>query len=482
MTRILKDVIQGLAPPSNEFSNIHISGLKTDSTKVIEGDLFFAISGTNIDGHDFIHQAVDSGAAAVISESRDVGILPVPQIKVSNPRRAVSKVAAEYYGHPTKELTVIGITGTNGKTTTASILTSILNESGYKTAQLGTLGLIAQGFNNKSTLTTPDAISLQKTFSEFKSLDFSHVVMEVSSHALDQHRVSDIIFDIALFTNLTPEHLDYHETLESYYEAKSRLFKFLPRGATAIINKDDLFGSRLAKVTDANVKSFSLKNDSEINFTIHSNSISGIIGTISAGQEIYDIKSKLIGDFNCENILASVATAHVLGLKKYLIEDGVEKIASIPGRMEIHTLASGATAITDYAHTSDAYKKVLSTVKDISHKDGKLYVVFGAGGDRDKVKRPEFAQITENYADHCYITPDNPRSEDPDLIEQDIILGFKKSNYSCYKNRESGLRSALKKGKGNDIVVILGKGREEYQEIMGKRQPYSDINVIREYQ
>ena len=482
MTRILEDIIQDLVPFPEEFSNIQINGLKIDSSKVKKGDIFFAISGQNVDGHDFIHEAIDSGAAAIISNGRDFGSLPIPQIKVSNPRRAVSKVAAEYYRHPTKDLTVIGITGTNGKTTTASILTAILNESGYKTAQLGTLGLIAEGFNKVPTLTTPDAISLQKTFLELKNLNFSHIVMEVSSHSLDQYRVSDIEFKIALFTNLSPEHLDYHGTLERYYKAKSLLFKALSKDATAIINKDDLYGSKLENVTDANVATFSLKNDNSINFKIQNNSISGITGTISTDEENYDINSNLIGDFNCENILAAVSAAHILGIKKHVIEKGIEKVSVIPGRMEIHTLASGAKAITDYAHTPDAYKKVLIAVKTISKKNGKLYVVFGAGGDRDKAKRPEFARVAENYADHCFITPDNPRSENPYIIEQDIISGFKNKSYSCFRNRESGLHSALRESKKNDIIIVFGKGREEYQEIMGEKRPYSDINIIKEYQ
>ena len=482
MTKSLQEIVHALVSSSQEIPDAAVCGLTLDSNQVKKGDMFIAIPGTQVDGHDYIHQAIDSGASAIISNGRDVGDLSVPQIKVANPRRAASIVAAEYYGHPTKHLTVIGITGTNGKTTSASLLTSILTQAGYKTAQLGTLGLIADGFDQQATLTTPDAISLQKTFSDLRNADFSHIVMEVSSHALDQYRVADVDFNVAVFTNLTPEHLDYHATLESYYQAKLRLFTMLPLESTAVINESDPFGPRMADKSNAPVISFSKGNGNSIHFTDLSNSISGIKGRVSAGQRTYSIKSDLVGAFNGENILAAVSVAHALGVEKSNIETGVQNCPPIPGRMESYFLASGATAIVDYAHTPDAYEKVLGTLKEMSGNNGRLYVVFGAGGDRDKTKRPEMARIAELFAHHCFITPDNPRTEDPNQISKDVSAGFEGIAHSTFMDREMGLRSALDQANAHDIVAVLGKGRDEYQEIMGKRIFYSDIKIIREYQ
>ncbi|MBT3180366.1 MAG: UDP-N-acetylmuramoyl-L-alanyl-D-glutamate--2,6-diaminopimelate ligase [Candidatus Marinimicrobia bacterium] len=482
MTKSLHTIAHTLFQPSQEIPDISISGIKLNSSQVKKGDLFIAISGTKLDGHDFIQDAIDSGANAVISNGRDVGELSVPQIKVANPRRATSIVSAEYYGHPTKDLTVIGITGTNGKTTTASIIYSILTQAGIKTAQLGTLGMIADGFEQNATLTTPDAISLQKTFSELRDADFSHIVMEVSSHALDQYRVADVDFNVAVFTNLTPEHLDYHATLESYYQAKAKLFRMLPLESTAIVNGSDSNGLRMAEETNAPTLTFSRSNETSIHYNDLTISISGISGKISAGNFSYTIQSSLMGEFNAENIIAAVSIAHALGVEKNDIEKGVAHCSVIPGRMESYSLSSGATAIIDYAHTPDAYEKVLGTLKEMLDDNSNLFVVFGAGGDRDSTKRPEMARISEIFSSHCFITPDNPRFEDPTQISNEIVSGFTGKTFSIYSSREEGLKQALKRATQNDIVAVLGKGREEYQDILGNKEFYSDLEIIRKYQ
>ncbi|MBT4155243.1 MAG: UDP-N-acetylmuramoyl-L-alanyl-D-glutamate--2,6-diaminopimelate ligase [Candidatus Marinimicrobia bacterium] len=482
MKKSLQSITQSLVPPNQELPNVPVSGIKLNSEHVIKGDLFIAISGTKVDGHDFIHDAIESGASAIISNGRDVGELTVPQIKVANPRRAASIVAAEYYGHPTQNLTVVGITGTNGKTTTASILHSIFLDAGLKTAQLGTLGLIAEGYPQETSLTTPDAITLQKIFSDLRDADFSHIVMEVSSHALYQYRVADVEFDVALFTNLSPEHLDYHSTLESYYQAKARLFRMLPFDSTAIVNDSDPNGKRMAEETNAPTLSYSQGNSSSIHFTNLTLSISGITGVISAGSMNFKIQSNLVGEFNSENILAAVSVAYALGLEKSHIENGISNCPPISGRMESFKLASDATAIIDYAHSPDAYEKVLGTLKELGTKSTNLLVVFGAGGDRDVSKRPEMGRIAELFSTHCFIAPDNPRTENPDKITQEIISGFTQTNFTVFDNRGKALKSALDRSSKNDIVVILGKGREEYQDIMGQKEFYSDLEIIRTYQ
>ena len=478
----LHTITQSLVPSFQNIPNVSVSGIKMNSSQVTKGDLFIAILGSKVDGHDFIHDAIKSGASAIISNGRDMGELDVPQIKVANPRRAASIIAAEYYNRPTQDMTVIGITGTNGKTTTASLLYSIFLEAGIKAAQFGTLGLIAEGFPQEATLTTPDAITLQKTFSDLRDADFSHIVMEVSSHALDQYRVADVDFDVALFTNLTPEHLDYHSTIESYYQAKARLFRMLPMESTGIVNESDPNGLRMAKETHAPTLSYSHGNGNSIHYSDLTLSISGIDGEIKAGQISYKIQSDFVGEFNSENILATVSVAHALGIDKSYIETGISNCPSVPGRMESFPLASGATAIIDYAHTQDAYGKVLGTLKEMTPDLSNLFVVFGAGGDRDSSKRPEMGRIADFFATHCFLAPDNPRTEDPDQISQEVALGFSSDDFTIFKNRGDALKSALDRLTEKDIVIILGKGREEYQDIMGQKEFYSDTEIIKDYQ
>ena len=480
--RNLAEIVHNIVPLGHDVPNVLIHGLAMNSNEVNKGDIFIAIPGTRLDGHNFIEQAIDKGASAIISNGKDLGKLPVPQIKVANPRRAASIVASEFYGHPTKHLKVIGVTGTNGKTTTASILKSILDNAGYKVAQIGTLGLIADDFEHIKTLTTPDPVTLQKLFSKLKEANYSHIVMEVSSHALDQFRVADVDFNIAVFTNLSPEHLDYHATIESYFQSKLRLFTMLTINSTAIVNISDSFGKRISKKSPAPVVPFSKSNNNSIHFRKMETSITGITGEIIAGQNKYSIKSKLIGDFNSENILAAVSVAHALGENKNDIENGIKNCNSIPGRMESYCLSSGAIVIIDYAHTPDAYLKVLSTIKRDLSDSGNLYAVFGAGGDRDKTKRPQMAEIAEKFTKHCFITPDNPRTENPEKIAKEISMGFKGSEYTIFCDRSIGLKAALGCAKVEDIVIVLGKGREQYQDIMGSKIFYSDIEIIKEYQ
>tara|TARA_X000001036_G_scaffold433051_1_gene469998 strand:+ start:18140 stop:19591 length:1452 start_codon:yes stop_codon:yes gene_type:complete len=481
-TTTLYNLVDNLVIAKNSYKKINISGVKINSSKVKPGDLFIAISGQNFDGHDFIEQAIRNGANAIITNGRDMNIDPIPQIKVANPRKAASQISSKVYDDPSKDLIVIGITGTNGKTTTAYLTTQALKNAGYKTAQIGTTGIIAEGFIQNKTLTTPDALTLHSLFYKLKNQNFSHVVMEVSSHALEQYRVADIKFNIAVFTNLTPEHLDYHKSMETYYQAKARLFKMLNLDGIAIINADDLNGKRLASETIAPTLLFSKNNSNTIHFAESNIDLKGIKGSIKAGKDVYDINSKVIGEYNQENILTAVSILHSLGISKKSISNGINNCEQIPGRLESFELSKGCKVIIDYAHTPDAYEKVLGTLRELLKDENNLYVVFGAGGERDKNKRPQMARIAELFSNYCFITPDNPRNENLENINKDIISGFTKTNYKIFNDRAEGIRSAFRIAKRNDIIAILGKGREEYQDIAGRKRSYSDQKIIREWQ
>ncbi len=480
MNRTLDQLVKGIIPKS-EVPAVPIHGITTHSARVNPGHLYIAIHGTNLDGHDFIPQAIDNGAAAIITNGRDVGQLPVPQIKVSNPRRAASFTAAEYYGHPSKEMTVVGITGTNGKTTTAGLVSAMLKAAGEKVAQIGTLGILAEGYPQEKTLTTPDPIALHKGLFDLRQDGFTHIVMEASSHAIDQSRVADVDFNYTVFTNLSPEHLDYHGTMADYFQAKLKLFTALSPTATAIVNIETEYGQTISDNCTVPVVATAMEKTGDVFFKDYQISLTGIHGTIQAGEISYPVNSSLIGKFNAENILCATATGNAMGLTQEAIKNGLKQCASIPGRMESIALRSGATAVIDYAHTPDAYDKVLSTIKDMVVEPGVLHIVFGCGGDRDKTKRAQMAASAERFGYYCYVTPDNPRTEKLTEITADIVSGFCANEYAVFDERGAGLRQALDRVAENDVVVVLGKGREDYQEINGRKIPYSDLKIINEY-
>ena len=480
MTRTLDQLVKGIIP-ENDLPAVPIHGITTHSAQVNPGHLYIAIHGTNLDGHDFIPQAIDNGAAAIITNGRDVGQLPVPQIKVSNPRRAASFTAAEYYGHPSKEMTVVGITGTNGKTTTTGLVSAMLKAAGEKVAQIGTLGIVAEGYPQEKTLTTPDPIALHKGLFDLRQDGFTHIVMEASSHAIDQSRVADVDFNYTVFTNLSPEHLDYHGTMADYFQAKLKLFTALSPTATAIVNIETEYGQTISDNCTVPVVATAMEKTGDVFFKDYQISLTGIHGTIQTGEISYPVNSSLIGKFNAENILCATATGNAMGLTQEAIKNGLKQCASIPGRMESIALRSGATAVIDYAHTPDAYDKVLSTIKDMVVEPGVLHIVFGCGGDRDKTKRAQMAASAERFGYYCYVTPDNPRTEKLTEITADIVSGFCANEYAVFDERGAGLRQALDRVAENDVVVVLGKGREDYQEINGRKIPYSDLKIINEY-
>ena len=305
--------------------------------------------------------------------------------------------------------------------------------------------------------------------------------MEASSHAIDQSRVADVDFNYTVFTNLSPEHLDYHGTMADYFQAKLKLFTALSPAATAIVNIETEYGQAISDNCTVPVVATAMAKTGDVFFKDYQISLTGIHGTIQAGANIYPVDSSLIGKFNAENILCATATGNAMGLTQEAIKNGLKQCTSIPGRMESFALRSGATALIDYAHTPDAYDKVLSTIKDMVVEPGVLHIVFGCGGDRDKTKRAQMAASAERFGYYCYVTPDNPRTEELTEITADIVSGFRANEYAVFDERGAGLRQALDRAAENDVVVVLGKGREDYQEINGKQRPYSDLEIINEY-
>ncbi len=479
--KYLNHILKKVNVNGSEIPKIAVRGLTTHSKNVKKGDLFIAIKGNKRNGNDFISEAINRGAVAVITDGPKINLTKVPFFRVKNCRKALSKIAAEYYDNPSRKMILIGITGTNGKTTTCFLVKSILENANLKVGLIGTLGLIAEGVEHEETLTTPDPISLNKILHNLYLNGFTHIVMEVSSHSIDQHRVKDINFEVAAFTNIAPEHLDYHGTFEKYKKTKAKLFYRLIKDSKSIINVDDDFGKEISKHISSKIIPFSRKNKIGTYFKSVRFSPRGIHGIIDSFKKEIKIHSHLMGKFNAENILTAVAISCSLDIKVEAIEKGIAECHLIPGRMESYTLKNNGIAILDYAHTPDSYTKVMITLKEILNKKGNIYVVFGAGGDRDKEKRPQMAHALEKYAKHCFITPDNPRFENQKEINDQIIKGFRRNNYSIYDDRTQGIKAAFNISKENDIIAILGKGREEYQEIKGEKVIHSDLEIIKEF-
>jgi len=466
-----------------------VTGLAMDSRHVAQGDLFFCISGTAEDGHRYAEQAVQAGAAALVVE-RELE-LPVPQLIVKSARHALAVLSDAFYGSPSRSMNLIGITGTNGKTTTTYLIEKILNDAKRNAGVIGTIQMRYAGKVFPMSRTTPNAFELQKSLHDMVNEGVDAVAMEVSSHALVQGRVQGCRFRTAVFTNLTQDHLDYHETMEAYREAKGLLFSRLgntfsdaeEERSYAVLNADDPASEYFASMTTAETIMYGMTEQADVRAENIRITAKGTSFTVHTFRGSADIQLRMVGKFNVYNALAAIAVGLIEGIELDAIRVSLESVAGVDGRVEAVEAGQSFAVIVDYAHTPDGLENVLQTVKEFA--EGRVISVFGCGGDRDRTKRPLMAKISAKYADYSIVTSDNPRTEDPDLIIKDIVAGLHEVNldpsrYECIVDRRAAITKAIEMASPHDVVLIAGKGHETYQIIGKETFDFDDRLVAKE--
>jgi len=461
-------------------TNIACTSITFDSRKVTKDSLFVAIKGTQSDGHNYISRAIESGAIAIVCENLPAELNDkISYVRVTDASVALGYMAANFYDHPSASLKLIGVTGTNGKTTTVTLLFQMFRALGIKAGMFTTVRNMINADEIPATHTTPDAIELNRILKMMVEAGCKYVFMEVSSHSVVQHRITALQFAGGVFTNITHDHLDYHGTFDAYIKAKKGFFDLLPSNAFALVNKDDAHASVMVQNTKALKRSFSVRSAADFHCRILENQFSGLHLNID-GTEMW---SKLIGSFNASNMLAVYATAVLLGQEKLNVLTTLSTLGPVEGRFQYLRGENGITAIIDYAHTPDALKNVLSTIRDIRNGNESVITVVGCGGDRDKTKRPIMASIACGLSDRVVLTSDNPRSEAPEAILDDMKEGVEvkyERNVLTVVDRREAIRTAIAIAKPGDIILVAGKGHEKYQEIKGVKHPFDDMNVVRE--
>lgn len=478
--RTVKDILYGVHIVAVTGSTDGaINHLTFDSRTADDQSMFFAIKGTVHDGHDFLNDVVAKGCKMVVVD-REVDLGDgVNVIRVDNTSHALSVVAHNFYGEPSRHLKLIGVTGTNGKTTITTLLYNLYSELGYQCGLVSTVVNKISGQDIPATHTTPNPIALNELLSRMVEEGVSHCFMEVSSHAIHQDRVSGLVFAGGAFSNISHDHLDYHKTFREYINVKKRFFDELPREAFALTNLDDKNGDIMLQNTRAKKRSYAMRSMADYKVKVLENQFSGLVLSIN-GVEIW---TKLIGDFNAYNLLCVFAISQELG------EDGTEvltvlsQLSAVDGRFEFIRSKGGITAIVDYAHTPDALENVLKTIENIRTKNETVFTVVGCGGDRDRTKRPAMAAIACERSDKVILTSDNPRSEDPNEIIEEMMSGVDGLNFKktlSIVDREQAIKTAVSMADVNDIILVAGKGHEKYQEIKGVRYDFDDLETIKE--
>lgn len=468
---------------------VFVSDMVQDSREVTKGALFVCIKGDHFDGHDFINDAVKSGAAAIMTDRDVTPPSGTPILKVPDVQEAAKVIAPFAFGEPSKRVRLIGITGTNGKTTTSYLIRAILREAGKKVGLIGTIQTLIEDRKIAGRNTTPNVIDLQRTIARMADSGVEYVVMEVSSHALDQGRVAGCEFDTAIFTNLTQDHLDYHKTMENYMEAKVRLFDMLSEGGikpgkTAVINIDDDAGeAMLAHSKNSDITTYGIVSEETdlraVGVRMHSN---GATFSVQGGFGRMNLRVKITGMFNVYNILAAVGAAMAEDIPMKTIESALVKFGGVPGRFELIDAGQLFTVVVDYAHTPDGLGNVLNTAREIT--ENRLICVFGCGGDRDRAKRPVMGRIAGKLSDIVIVTSDNPRTEDPAAIIEEVAVGVDetagKKVHEKVEDRREAIYLAISLAQAGDTVVIAGKGHEDYQILGDKKIHFDDREVARE--
>ncbi len=461
-------------------TNIAITALSFDSRKIEKDSLFIAIKGTLSDGHKYIEDTITKGAIAILCEELPEAINDkVTYIKVKDTSAALGIIAGNFYDNPSEKIKLVGITGTNGKTTTVTLLFSLFKKLGYK---VGLLSTVKNQINNEiipATHTTPDAIQLNALLRQMIEKGCTHCFMEVSSHAVVQNRIAGVHFSGAVFTNITHDHLDYHKTFDEYIKAKKKFFDGLSSDAFALTNKDDVNGQIMLQNTKALKRSYSLRSMADFKCKVVENQFSGLLLNID-NQEVW---SKLIGSFNAYNLLAVYATAILLKEDKTNVLTTLSTLSSVEGRFQYIRNNNGVVGIVDYAHTPDALQNVLKTIADIRTGNEQVIIVVGCGGDRDAAKRPIMAKIAGDLSTKVILTSDNPRSEEPEAILKEMQAGVDAVNFKktiSITDRSEAIKMACSIANDGDIILIAGKGHEKYQEIKGVKHPFDDMEVLQE--
>ena len=461
-------------------TSVAINNIEFDSRKIEFNDVFVAIKGVLSDGHNYIDKATDLGALVIICEKiPDKIINGITYVEVDNSNLALSVLAANYYGNPSDDIQLIGVTGTNGKTTVATLLYKLFKKAGFKVGLLSTVKILIDNKEYKATHTTPDSLTISRYLKEMVDEGIEFCFMEVSSHGIDQMRTRNLNFKGAVFTNLSHDHLDYHKDFAAYRDVKKMFFDQLPKNAFALTNSDDKNGKYMLQNTKAKKYTYALKSIADYKSQVLENQFNGLLLKIN-GQELW---VKLIGNFNAYNLLAIYAVADLLGLENLEILQLMSELESVDGRFQYVVSKNNITAIVDYAHTPDALKNILETINAIRSKNEDLITIVGCGGDRDVAKRPKMGNIAASLSSKVIFTSDNPRSENPATIIESMEKGVSGENFNktlSIADRKQAIKTACQLAKNGDIILIAGKGHETYQEINGKRIDFDDYKIINE--
>lgn len=474
---LISQLINGMKDAYIEGEDININGLAYNTKEIKKGDLFFCIQGFKTDGHLFAEKAVELGAAALVV-SKDVEVNKnITKVFVKDTREAMAVMASNFYGNPSDKINTIGITGTSGKTTSSFMINSILKEANKKTALLGTIYNIFDQDIEEAKRTTPESLDLQGMFKKMTDQSINSCVMEISSHSLELKRVYGVKFKVGVFTNLTQDHLDFHKTMENYFHAKMKLFD---NAEYAVINADDEYGQRAVKTLGNKIITYGINNKADFEAKNIRIDERGSYFDLLYKDKVVPIEINLIGKFNIYNALCSIAACSAFGIPMDDIVNGLKKLKNVIGRSEKIISSSGFTILIDFAHTPNEIKNILKTARE--YTKNKLVIVFGCGGDRDKAKRPIMGKIAGELSDFCVVTSDNPRSEQPEAIIDDILVGVKQTNapYVVIPDRKSAIKYAIDNAKSGDVIVLAGKGHEKYQILNDKTIPFDEREIVEE--